>query len=179
MSSYKRIQRAQRDLGLSDVEMAQRLHIDVEEFLSLASAPSAAFCTTIEETFGISQEFLLKGQEPIFVWRALPIEPIMAFGRARNWKPYHTPKDLALSLSLEAAELLECFQWSGEDVWVDEKADRMADELADIFIYAVQFAEVMGFDIPTIIIEKLAQNERKYPVEQARNSAKKYTEFED
>jgi NTP pyrophosphatase (non-canonical NTP hydrolase) len=108
----------------------------------------------------------------------LPVDEILAFRDKRSWKQFHNPKDLAISLSLEASELLECFQWSSDDLIVKEKQQQMAQELADVFIYAVQFADALGLDIPTIIKEKLQTNEEHYAVEKTYGSSKKYTELE-
>jgi NTP pyrophosphatase (non-canonical NTP hydrolase) len=99
------------------------------------------------------------------------------FRNERDWKQFHNPKDLALSISLEAAELLELFQWSGTDLEVEQKKPEMADELADVLIYCVYMADAMGVDIPEIMASKLAQNAEKYPVELAKGSASKYTEL--
>lgn len=109
----------------------------------------------------------------------LPIEKILAFRDERNWRQFHNPKDLAISLSLEVAELLECFQWSAEDLEVPEKRSEMAEELADVVIYAVLFADAVGFDLPTIVSEKLLINGKKYPADKAYGSAKKYNEREE
>ncbi|MGI6466785.1 MAG: nucleotide pyrophosphohydrolase [Sphaerochaetaceae bacterium] len=108
----------------------------------------------------------------------IPIDEILQFRDQRNWKQFHNPKDLAISLSLEASELLELFQWSKEDLVVSNKKDQMAKELADIFIYATQFADAIGVDITTIIKEKLKENKEKYKVEDAWGNAKKYTELD-
>ncbi len=100
------------------------------------------------------------------------------FRDERNWKQFHTPKDLAISITLEASELLECFQWSAGNLVVEEHKAAMEEELADILIYAVSFADAIGSDIPTIIREKLAKNGVKYPVEKAWGTAAKYSDFE-
>ena len=100
------------------------------------------------------------------------------FRDERNWKQFHTPKDLAISITLEASELLECFQWSAGNLVVEEHKAAMEEELADILIYAVSFAAAIGSDIPTIIREKLAKNGVKYPVEKAWGTAAKYSDFE-
>jgi len=113
----------------------------------------------------------------MFETQVLPVADILAFRDERNWKQFHTPKDLSISLSLEAAELLECFQWSKSDVEVREKHDKMKEELADILIYSVLFADAINADIPTIIKNKLAKNCEKYDVKKAYGSAKKYTEL--
>lgn len=107
----------------------------------------------------------------------LPISEILAFRDDRNWKQFHNPKDLAISLSLEASELLECFQWSGNDVNVDQKRSEMQEELADILIYAVLFSDAIGVDIPAIVREKLKKNGEKYHVGKAFGNSKKYTEL--
>ena len=104
-------------------------------------------------------------------------ERIVAFRDERNWKQFHTPKDLAISISLEAAELLEIFQWSGADLEVPEKRDKIREELADVMMYCFLMANVTGLDIEEIITEKLEANARKYPAEKAYGSAKKYTEL--
>lgn len=99
---------------------------------------------------------------------------IRTFRQERDWDQFHDPKDLAISISLEAAELLEAFQWSKEDCWVPEKRDEMLEELADILIYCVHMADRLGADIPKIMSDKMARNAEKYPVEKARGTAKKY-----
>lgn len=76
---------------------------------------------------------------------------IAKFNQDRNWDQFHTPKDLAISLSLEAAELLECFQWSGADMYVDKKKEKISEETADIIIYALQMCQVLGIDPEEII----------------------------
>lgn len=101
----------------------------------------------------------------------------LAFRRERDWEQFHKPKDLAISISLEAAELLELFQWSGPDTDVEGKRPQMEEELADIMVYCIFMAEGLGIDIPEAISRKLAKNAEKYPVEKARGSSRKYTEL--
>lgn len=91
------------------------------------------------------------------------IDLINKFREERNWNQYHNPKDLSLSLSLEAAELLENFQWISSDEAIKKNRDSIADELADVFIYGIQLAEEMEFDIEKIIREKVKKNGEKYP----------------
>jgi NTP pyrophosphatase (non-canonical NTP hydrolase) len=79
---------------------------------------------------------------------------------------------------LEAAELLECFQWSGSDMHVDKKKEKIIEETADILIYALQMCQILQIDPEEIIKNKLAQNELKYPAEIAYGSALKYTELQ-
>ena len=102
---------------------------------------------------------------------------ILKFRDDRNWKQFHNPKDLALSLCLEAAELLEVFQWSGEDLYCENKKDQIKEELADIVNYCVLMADACGIDLDRASIEKVKRNGEKYPVEKAYGSNKKYTEF--
>ncbi|MCY1573116.1 nucleotide pyrophosphohydrolase [Staphylococcus pettenkoferi] len=90
---------------------------------------------------------------------------INVFRDDRNWRQYHNEKDLALSISLEASELLELFQWKEPEAVVDNKRERIAEELADVLIYSYMMADNMNFDIDEIIEEKLKKNEEKYPVE--------------
>ena len=106
-------------------------------------------------------------------------EKIVAFRDARNWKQFHNPKDLAISISLEAAELLEVFQWSGSDVEVDtaKKLEKVREELADVLNYAFQMADKYNLDIKEIMLEKIRKNAEKYPVEKAKGTAKKYNEL--
>ena len=105
------------------------------------------------------------------------IRRVLRFRDERNWRQFHTPKDLAISMSLEAAELLEVFQWSGMDLECAEKQDRVREELADVLSYCILMADVCGLDLDEIMNEKVGKNEAKYPVEKARGSAAKYTEL--
>lgn len=92
------------------------------------------------------------------------IDLINKFREERNWNQYHNPKDLSLSLSLEAAELLENFQWISSDEAVKKNRENIAEELADVFIYGIHLAEEMGFDIEEIIREKVKKNGEKYSI---------------
>ena len=105
------------------------------------------------------------------------IQRVLRFRDDRNWRQFHTPKDLALSMCLEAAELLEVFQWSGSDLECKEKTGKIREELADVLSYCILMADVCGLDLDTIMNEKVTRNEAKYPVEKARNNAAKYTEL--
>jgi len=104
-------------------------------------------------------------------------EQIIKFRDDRDWKQFHNPKDLAISINLEAAELLENFQWTGHETEVPGKNDRIIEELADVFIYCVLMADAMNVEIGQIIKEKLKKSGMKYEVEKARGSKKKYTEL--
>lgn len=105
------------------------------------------------------------------------IQRVLKFRDDRDWRQFHTPKDLAISMSLEAAEVLELFQWSGGDLECEEKRDKLREELADVLSYCILMADVCGFDLDEIMNEKVSKNEAKYPVEKARGSAAKYTEL--
>lgn len=102
---------------------------------------------------------------------------VRSFRDEREWAQFHNPKDLAISISLEAAELLEAFQWSGSDVEVPEKREHIAEELADVLIYSVLMADRLDLDVTDIVLDKLWKNSEKYPVEKARGVSSKYTEL--
>ena len=105
------------------------------------------------------------------------VDMILKFRDDRNWKQFHNPKDLAISISLEAAELLEVFQWSGADLECRDKLDKIKEELADVVNYAVLMADACGLDLDEIVREKVRRNEEKYPVEKAFGNKAKYTEM--
>lgn len=102
------------------------------------------------------------------------IDQILMFRDDRDWKQFHNPKDLAISISLEAAELLEVFQWSAEDVTCSDKIEKIKEELADIVNYCVLMADTCGLDLDEIVQEKLKKNNEKYPVVKAKGSKEKY-----
>ncbi|MDY2813788.1 MAG: nucleotide pyrophosphohydrolase [Dorea sp.] len=102
---------------------------------------------------------------------------VLKFRDDRNWKQFHNPKDLAISISLEAAELLEVFQWSAEDVTCENKMDKIKEELADVVNYCILMADACGLDLDQIVREKIKRNNEKYPVEKAYGSKEKYTEL--
>ena len=106
------------------------------------------------------------------------IEKIISFREQRNWKQFHNPKDLAISISLEAAELLEVFQWSGKETGVSDKKPQAIEELADILIYCVLMADALDVDIDSIVLDKLQKNSVKYDAEKSYGNNKKYTELE-
>lgn len=88
-------------------------------------------------------------------------EKLIEFQAERDWKKFHTPENLAKSISIEAAELLEHFQWQKE-----YDSSEVADELADVLIYCIYMADAMDFDIEEIILNKMAKNAVKYPVKE-------------
>ena len=105
------------------------------------------------------------------------MDEILEFRDKRDWKQFHTPKDLAISISLEASELLEVFQWSGTDMRAQDKQDRIEEELADVLIYCFLMADAAGIEIDDIITRKLQKNNEKYPAEKAFGRKAKYTEL--
>lgn len=105
------------------------------------------------------------------------IDMVLKFRDDRNWKQFHNPKDLAISISLEASELLEVFQWSGADTACSEKLGKVREELADVVNYCILMADACGLDLDEIVREKVARNAEKYPVEKAYNNKAKYTEL--
>ena len=105
------------------------------------------------------------------------IEQVLKFRDDRDWKQFHNPKDLAISISLEAAELLEVFQWSAQDVMCEDKKEKIKEELADVLNYCILMADCCGLDLDEIIQAKVKRNNEKYPVEKALGCKKKYTEL--
>src|SRR5699024_932737 len=107
------------------------------------------------------------------------IEQVLKFRDDRNWKQFHNPKDLAISICLEAAELLEVFQWSADDTECSDKIDRIREELADVLNYCILMADAYGLVLDEIILEKLKKNEQKYPVNKAYRKKEKYTQLKN
>lgn len=99
---------------------------------------------------------------------------LVAFTAEREWGRFHTPENLSKSISIEAGELLECFQWDSE-----AKPGRVQDELADVLTYAFLLANRLGVDPIEIVHKKLEITKEKYPVEKARGTSKKYDELQD
>ncbi|NPC54272.1 nucleotide pyrophosphohydrolase [Caenimonas soli] len=107
-------------------------------------------------------------------------EQVVAFRDERDWKQFHNPKDVALSLMLESAELLEHFQWKNGEAIQETAMHRraeLADELADVLYYTLLMAHDLNIDLSTALTKKLAKNAEKYPTEKAKGSNKKYTEL--
>jgi NTP pyrophosphatase (non-canonical NTP hydrolase) len=101
----------------------------------------------------------------------------LAFRDERDWKQFHNPKDLAVSIAIEAGELLEVFQWSGTDLEIADKSDRIKEELADVVVYCMYLADALGVDLAVTVSEKIDANAVKYPIDKARGSSRKYTEL--
>ena len=101
------------------------------------------------------------------------INRIRQFVADRDWGQYHTPVNLAKSISIEANELLECFQWSDTDY----DLQHVKEELADVLVYCHDLLDVLGLDEDEIVNMKMDMNEKKYPADKARGNNKKYTEL--
>lgn len=95
------------------------------------------------------------------------------FADERDWGKFHSPANLAKSISIEANELLECFQWSDDNFSIDD----VKEELADVLNYAIRMASVMDLDIKSIVLEKIKKNANKYPIDKAKGKADKYTKL--
>ena len=109
---------------------------------------------------------------------------IEKFVSDRDWAQFHSLKNLSMSLSIEAAELMEHFQWVDADDYDQEdldedKFEEIREEIADVMIYSLMLSSKMGIDPLTTIAEKIEKNEEKYPVQKVKGSAKKYTEFKE
>ena len=102
---------------------------------------------------------------------------LVSFRDARDWKQFHDTKNLAVALSIEAAELNELFLWKDSAASEAVDKEKLKEELADVFAYALLLAEKHELDVKQIVLDKIARNAEKYPVEKAKGSAQKYTEL--
>ena len=114
-------------------------------------------------------------------WQAL-LDEARRFRDARDWSQFHTPKNLAAAIAIEAAELQERFLWKNDkeidgDLKDDAKREAVVEEVADVLLFALLLADRLDIDVGKAIAEKLAANEQKYPVALARGNARKYTEL--
>ncbi len=101
------------------------------------------------------------------------IDTVLRFTADRDWSQFHTPANLAKSISIEANELLECFQWSDTDYNISA----VQEELADVLAYCIDMADVLHLDMDQIILDKMKKNALKYPVEKAKGKSDKYTQL--
>jgi len=99
---------------------------------------------------------------------------LIDFRNERDWEQFHNPKDLALAISIEAGELLEQFLWKKHE---EANAEKVKEELADVFAFAFLMADKYGFDVKEIVLDKVKRNGEKYPVDKAKGTAKKYDEL--
>jgi NTP pyrophosphatase (non-canonical NTP hydrolase) len=102
------------------------------------------------------------------------INELIKFRNERDWEQFHNPKDLALAISIESAELLELFLWKNAE---DANPEKVKEELADIFSFSFLLAQKYGFDLKEIIMDKIKTNGEKYPVDKAKGISKKYDEL--
>ncbi len=114
----------------------------------------------------------------------LPLERLRdrlrEFAAARDWNQFHSPKNLAIALSVEAGELLEQFQWLSDQeslILPNDKLEKIKDEIADVLLYLIRLADVLNVDLIKSADTKIEANAQKYPVDKSRGSAKKYTEL--
>ena len=98
------------------------------------------------------------------------IDRIRRFTEDRDWDQFHSPANLAKSISIEANELLECFQWSDSDY----DLEHVKEELADVIVYCQNMLDKLGLDVDEIVMSKMTKNEAKYPIEKAKGSSAKY-----
>jgi dCTP diphosphatase len=108
-------------------------------------------------------------------------EELQKFATERDWDQFHTPKNLATSISVESAELLELFQWTrGQKDWKEieevEVKEKIENELADILLYLIRFSDLAKIDLEKVALRKIALNAQKYPIEKSKSSDKKYNE---
>jgi NTP pyrophosphatase (non-canonical NTP hydrolase) len=106
------------------------------------------------------------------------IDLLETFRDERDWAQFHDSKNLALALSIEAAELNELFLWKKDEKSEEVDKQRLREELADVFAYALMLAGRHGLDVSQIVKDKITLNAKKYPVEQSRGSSAKYTELD-
>ena len=106
-------------------------------------------------------------------WKDLQVK-LIEFRNERDWAQFHNPKDLALALSIEAAELNEVFLWKNPE---EANIEKVKEELADVFAYALLLAEKYDLDVNEIVLNKIKKNGEKYPVDKAKGTATKYTDL--
>ena len=108
-------------------------------------------------------------------------EKLKQFSKERDWEQYHSPKNLAMALSVEVAELVEIFQWSNDggikEVENEQTRKEIEEEIADIFNYLVKFVDLMDIDLEKISLEKIQKNDEKYPVDKSKGNSEKYNKL--
>jgi len=105
------------------------------------------------------------------------IDELVKFRNARHWEQFHNSKDLALAISIEAAELNELFLWKTTEESELVEKNKIKEELADVLAFSLLLAGKHGFDVKVIVIEKIRKNDEKYPIEKSKGTAKKYNEL--
>jgi NTP pyrophosphatase (non-canonical NTP hydrolase) len=104
-------------------------------------------------------------------------DALVKFRDARNWQQFHNSKDLAVAISIEAAELNELFLWKSVEDSEKVNKEKIAEELADVLAFALLLAEKHGFDVKEIVLDKIRKNGMKYTVDKSKGTAKKYNEL--
>tara|TARA_B100000989_G_scaffold293538_1_gene271092 strand:- start:1120 stop:1458 length:339 start_codon:yes stop_codon:yes gene_type:complete len=100
------------------------------------------------------------------------------FAKKRDWEKFHNLKNLACALSVEASELLEIFQWADQNIINDKKTyNRVSEEVADILLYLIRFADIANIDLESACLQKIKKNEKKYPEQLCKGISKKYNEL--
>jgi len=109
------------------------------------------------------------------------LQRLIEFRRERDWEQFHSPKDLAISLSIEASELLEWFQWKNDDEIAlqlnSDKREALEDEVADVVAYLTYLCHDIGLDINKAVAAKIDKNAQKYPIDKVKGRSDKYTEY--
>lgn len=149
-----------------------------ENYLEEVAPPVSAESACSAEADALTSAELLTPEKRAARYELAQLSPetyarIIRFTTDRDWDQFHTPGNLAKSISIEANELLECFQWSDTDY----KLDKVKEELADVLVYCVDMLDKLNLSADQLIREKMDRNEAKYPVEKAKGSAKKYDEL--
>lgn len=106
------------------------------------------------------------------------LDEILKFQKERDWKQYHSPKNLAISLSLETAEILELFQWTNNNALPEDKKMALSHELADVYSYILLLAHETGIDLDEAFTQKMEINLQNYPISKSQGNSKKYTDFD-
>lgn len=101
------------------------------------------------------------------------LNEILKMQEERNWKQFHSPANLAKSISIEAGELLECFQWNEDDYNIED----VTDEIADIVNYCLLLSDALNVDLEKIVLDKIEKNKLKYPVDKSKNNSNKYNKL--
>lgn len=105
------------------------------------------------------------------------LKRLLAFRDARDWKQFHTPRNLATALSSEVGELLEVFRWKNDNSMTEEERKKIESEVADIYIFLLFLADNLGVDLEKLASDKMDVNEGRYTVEKSKGTSKKYTEL--
>jgi len=105
------------------------------------------------------------------------IKKILEFQKKRDWKQFHLPKNLAISLAIEASEVMEIFQWTKDNKFPKEKKQQLAEELADVYYYLLLMSHECNIDIKKAFQYKMKKNAKNYPIKKSKGNSKKYTEF--